>query len=224
MLNKKEIFSILLISLVLGTIISVDSKSIEELQKVIIPTIGIVALVILINVISKKVTAHYFDSEVEIRTWEFQRMLTYNPFSKKFGGYRPHEKMKSKFAAGFFIPLIIKVVSFGLVNWMASLTFEVKGTIYRARRKFGMYQYAEVTEDEMAWIAFIGIMANIFFAILGYLINAPMFSKINLMYAFYNTIPLSDLDGTKMIFGRIQLWWIAAIISSIGLVMSMVIV
>ena len=136
----------------------------------------------------------------------------------------PHQKLKSSFPAGFFLPLIIKFLSMGLINWMACLTFDVKGTIYRTARKWQLYQYAEVTEDEMAWIAFAGIMANIFLAIIGYMINAPLFAKLNLHFAFWSSIPLGELDGTKMFFGRKTLFVTAIILSSLGLVLSMVII
>lgn len=213
MLNKKEIFSILSITLVLATIVSVKVQTIEEFQRIIFPTIGIVLLVILINVFGKKILAYFFDAEVEVSTWEWKRY-----------GYRPHHTFKKNIPFGFFMPLIVKFFSVGLLNWMACLTFEVKGTIYRARKKWGLYQYSEVTEEEMAWIAFAGIFANLLFAILGYLINAPTFAKINLAYAFYNTIPISNLDGAKMFFGKQTLWLTMAVITLIGAIASMVIV
>ncbi|NCN86580.1 hypothetical protein GW932_02005 [archaeon] len=224
MFSKKEIFSILSIALVLGTLVSLNAENVEAWQTFIFTSIGTILLVILINVIAKKIMAFFFDAEIEIKTWEFQRLITINPFSKRISGLKDSQKMKSKFPAGFFIPLIVKFISVGLVNWMACLTFEIKGTVYRTARRWQMYQYSEVTEDEMGWIAFIGIIANLLFAVLGYLINMPLFSKLNLVYAFFQVIPLGDLDGTKMFFGRQSLWWAAAIIASIGLVMSMVIV
>ena len=212
MLNRKEIFAILTIALVLGTVVSLGAKDITEWQKIIFPSIGIILLVILINVIAKKIMAYFFDAELEIEIWEWKRY-----------GYKPHQRIGTKYPFGFLMPLIIKFLSFGLLNWMASLTFEVKGTIYRAARKWQMYQYSEVTEDEMAWIAFAGIFMNLVFAILGYMINAPTFARLNLVYAFYNTLPLSNLDGTKMFFGRQSLWWFSAIITSMGVIASMVI-
>jgi len=217
MLNKNEIFSILSITLVLGTI-----WSLFETWELFLISCGVILAVILINVIAKKVIAFAFDSEIEINTWEWQRFFFIT--KKRAWGHKPHQKLKSLFPAGFFLPLILKLVSAGFMNWMACLTFEVKGTIYRTARRWGLYQYSEVTENEMAWIAFVGILANIFFAIIGYLIDAPLFAKINLIYAFYNSIPLSNLDGTKMFFGKQSLFWTSAIVTSIGLVLSMVII
>lgn len=221
MFNKKEFFSMLSISLVIGTILSVSVESVDEWQSYIFVTIGVAFLVILINAVFKKIMAHYFQAEVEISVWQFRRIIY--PTSKTIVGVKPHQYMKNWFSAGFFLPLILKFVSFGIINWMACLTFDVKGTIYRAARRWGMYQYSEVTENEMAWIAFAGILANLVFAFLGYLTNLPLFAKVNLVYAFYNSIPLSNLDGTKMFFGYNRLWWFSMIITSIGVVASIVV-
>lgn len=223
MLTKKEIFAILTATLSIGTIVSIGVESIEEWQNFFFISIGTVFLVIIINIIAKKIIATHFESKIKISLWEFSRFLFYNPISKKLKNYKPHQKIKKPFPAGFFMPLIVKFLSAGLLNWMASLTFDVKGTIYRTARKHSMYQYSEVTEGEMAWIAFAGIFANLIFAILGYMINMPLFSKLNLTYAFYNTIPIGNLDGIKLFFGKKELFWVTAIIVSIGAVLSLAI-
>lgn len=221
MLNKNEIFAIFIVSLVLGTIVSL-----LESTQIFLTTSAIILVVILINVVAKKILAFYFDSELEIKLWEFKRFLLPTLFSKNtiFSGSRPHQKMKKAIPAGIFVPLILKVLTFGAINWMACLTFNIKGTIYRARRRFGLYQFTDITEGEMAIIAAGGVFANILMAIIGYLINAPLFSKMNLMFAFYNIIPISNLDGNKIFWGMKNLWIAMTIISVIGLIASMTII
>lgn len=218
MFTKKELFAILSITLAIGTVVSLGVENVAQWQEFILIALGTTAAVIFVNAIAKKVMAHYFDAEIDIETWQFKRFMFMT--KKTITGHRPHQKMKHPFQAGFFMPLIIKFISFGIFNWMASLTFQAKGTIYRTSRRFGQYQYIDITESEMAWIAFIGIFANILFAALAYMTGMTLFAKVNLTYAFCNTIPLSNLDGTKMFFGKQPLWWIAAIITSIGLVAS----
>lgn len=218
MFTNKELFAILSITLAIGTVVSLDVQTIDQWQNFILIALGTTAAVIFINAIAKKVTAHHFDSEIEIEPWQFKRFMFMT--NKTITGHKPHQKMKHPFQAGFFIPLIIKFISFGLFNWMASLTFQAKGTIYRTSRRFGQYQYIDITESEMAWIAFIGILTNILFAILAYMTEMELFGKLSIAYAFYNTIPISNLDGTKMFFGKQTLWWIAAILTSIGMVAS----
>ncbi len=217
MFNRKEILPIFGTTLVLAIIISL----VESWTSFFI-TFGIILLVILINIIAKKIKAHHYEAEIEIKTWEFERMPFYS-IRNGWQGYKPHQKLKKKFPGGFFIPLIIKFLSYGAINWMACLIFDVKGTIYRAARKHELYQFAEVTEQEIANVAFAGVLANLFFAIIGYLINAPLFAKLNLQFAFWNSIPLGALDGTKMFFGNKTLFFISIILSTIGLVMSLII-
>jgi hypothetical protein len=218
MIKRKEWVPILSISFVLAIITSLVKT--WTLFGIIF---GLTFLTIFINIFGKRLMAYSFGAEIEVRQWEFSRLIYYNPFKKTMHGFRPHQRLNSVFAAGFFLPLIIKALTMGLVNWMACLVFEVKPTIYRTARKWQAYQYSEVTEDETAWIAFIGIIFNLLFAIIGILINSPLFVKLNLGYAFWNSLPLGNLDGMKMYFGRKSLWITSMIITSIGIVLSLVI-
>ena len=161
----------------------------------------------------KKITSYYLATEIEIKLWEWKRW-----------GYKKHQKFSSPLPFGILAPIILKFLFMGLINWMACLTFDVKGKIYKAAKKYGIYSFSEVTEKEMGWIASSGIWANLFFAILGYLIGAPLFANINIAYAFYNVIPLSSLDGSKIFFGSIPNWAFLAVISSIGFLASLLII
>lgn len=220
MFTKKELFAILSIALAIGTVVSLDVENVNQWQEFILIALMTTAAVIFINAIAKKITAYHFDAEIDIETWQFKRFMFMT--KRTIIGHRPHQKMKHPFQAGFFIPLIIKFISFGMLNWMASLTFQAKRTIYRTSRRFGQYQYIDITEGEMAWIAFIGIFTNILFAALAYATGMTLFAKVNLTYAFCNTIPISNLDGAKMFFGQRVLWGIAIITTTIGLIASMV--
>jgi hypothetical protein len=204
MFGKKEILSIAIIALVLSVAISLSDLS------ALPPILLIVSLVILINVLAKKISAFYLESEIEFKIWEFQRF-----------GFRPSEYLRRPFAAGAFFPLISKILLFPFQHfvWMASLIFDVKPSVTRAARKHGLYTFSEMTEDHIGLIAASGIAANILFAILGYLIGFPIFAKINLYYAFFNMLPISNLDGNKIFFGNNLLWSILATIVFIGLVL-----
>lgn len=208
MLNKKELISILSITIVLGIIISLI-----ETWEIFGWTVLSVFGVILVNIITKKITAHYLATDVEIKTWEWRKY-----------GYKKHQKFKSPLQFGILIPLIIKFLSVGLINWMACLTFEVKGKVYKAAKKHGIYSFSEVTEKEMGWIASAGIWANFVFAAVGYLTGATMFANISIAYAFYNMMPISNLDGAKIFFGSIPNWAFLAIVSTLGFLASIVII
>ncbi len=208
MLNQKEISAILISTLTLGIIISLI-----ETWNIFFITTGLILIVILLNITAKKVTSFYLETETEISLWEF----------KKFW-YKKHHKFPKPIPAGVLIPLAIKFFSVGLINWMACLTFEVKGKVYKAAKRHGLYSFSGVTESEMGWIGAAGIITNIFFAILGYIMGYGQFAQLNILYAFFNLFPLSNLDGSKIFFGNKLLWAILAIIASMGVLGMLVIV
>ncbi len=208
MLNQKEILAILSSTIVLGILISLI-----ETWNIFFITTGLILIVILINIVAKKVTSFYLETETEISLWEF----------KKFW-YKKNHKFSKPIPAGILIPLAIKFFSVGLITWMACLTFEVKGKIYKAAKRHGLYSFSGVTEEEIGWIATAGIIMNILFSILGYVLGYGQFAQLNILYAFFNLIPLSNLDGSKIFFGNKLVWTILAIIASMGVLGMLVIV
>ncbi len=206
MLNKKEIIAILSITLVLGIIISL-----MESWKIFGITCLTILAVIAINTFSKKIAGHILDTDVEIKMWEWRRF-----------GYKPHQKFTGMIPFGIIIPLIIKFISIGLVNWMGCLTFEVEGKSYKSAKRYGLYSFSEVTEKEMGWIATAGIWANLLFALVAYLLGMPLFAKLNVFSAFFNIIPISNLDGAKIFFGNIPNWAFTAIIATLATIATLI--
>ena len=201
MFNKKEIIVILLITIILAFTISLI-KNLETF----LYTLGAVFLILVINIVAKKVTSFYLDSEIEIKLWEIKQY-----------GFNPHNSFKKPFPAGAFLPIITTAFSFGYMTWMASLVFDIKSKIHRAAKRHGLYTFSEITESHLGLIASAGIIANLTFAIIGYLINFPEFAKLNIYYAFFNMLPISNLDGNKIFFGNLTLWSFLASIVLIGL-------
>jgi hypothetical protein len=201
MLNSKEIAWIIVISLVLAFTISL-MKSLEHFLYIL----AIVFLVILVNIIAKKITAFVLDSEIEIKLWEIKRW-----------GVKPHYHLKKSFPAGIFLPLVVTGLSFGLLPWMACLVFETKGKVYRAARRWGLYKFSEMTEHHIGLIAGWGVLANLFLAAMGYLVGFPEFARLNVYFAFFNIIPISNLDGNKIFFGSLIFWSFLAILTLIAL-------
>ncbi|PJC45203.1 hypothetical protein CO037_02725 [Candidatus Pacearchaeota archaeon CG_4_9_14_0_2_um_filter_30_8] len=208
MLTKKEFFSVITISLLLGIIISL----LESVNLFLISSL-IIFLIIFINISAKKVIAYYLDTDIEVKIWEVKQFW-----------YKKHLHFKKNIQAGIFIPLIIKFFSVGLINWMACLTFEASGKTYRAARRHGIYSFSEVTEEEMGWIAGTGIIVTLIFAVIGYIVGQETFAKLSIMYAFYNMFPIFDFDGSKIFFGNIPFWSFLAIITSLGVLATLFIV
>lgn len=203
MFNKKEILLIVVVSVIFAFAISLI-----ETWNLFLYSFLAVLLVILINVVAKKIASYYLDAEVEVKLWEVERY-----------GFSRNKTFRKPFPAGAFLPLISKIFFFTLGSfiWMASLVFDVKPKTYRAAKRHGLYSFSEMNEFHIGWIAGAGIVANLVFALIGYLIGFGEFAKINLYYAFFNMLPLSDLDGNKIFFGSLLGWAVLATIILIAL-------
>lgn len=201
MVNLKEFSFIVSVSIILAFTISL-LVSIETFFL----SLAFIFIVIMINVLAKKVAAFFLETEIEINLWEIKRF-----------GFRAHHHFKKPLPAGVLLPIIITVLSYGYIYWFACLVFDIKKKVSRASRKWGIYTFSEVTEYHTAWIAFWGVLANLVFAIIGYLLGFEEFAKLNIYFAFFNLIPLSDLDGNKLFFGEIVLWALLAALTLIGL-------
>ncbi|MEK6875757.1 MAG: hypothetical protein AABX30_03665 [Nanoarchaeota archaeon] len=204
MLNRKEIAIIIAASLVLALVISLMAS-----WKVFFYTLLSIFLISLINIFAKKIAAFYFESEVEVKLWEIERY-----------GYKAGWKFKKPIPAGIIFPLIVTALSFGNFTWMAPLVFDVKAKIYRVVKKHGLYSFSEMSEFHIGLIAAAGILANLFFAVLAYLIGTPIemnFITLSIAFTFFNMLPISDLDGNKIFFGNLTLWSFLATLVLIGL-------
>ncbi|HKL24571.1 MAG TPA: hypothetical protein VJ912_04505 [Candidatus Nanoarchaeia archaeon] len=210
MLKKQEISAIIVSSIIIAFV-----STLIETNKLFLYSLLAIFLVITINVLAKKISGFYLESIVDIKLWEIRRW-----------GFKPHQKFRNSFPIGAFLPIISKIFLFpinGLV-WTASLVFDVRPSVHRAVKRHGVYAFSEMTESHTGIIAAWGIIANLFFAFLGYLLNFPLFTQFNLWYAFFNMIPVSNLDGSKIFFGKKILWYILSVMSLIGFLYSFIIV
>jgi len=208
MLNKKEALWIILISVVLGFSVSFLKETTAILY-------GILSIffILIINIFAKKIAAFYLDAEIEVKLWEIKRY-----------GFKPKRRFKRPFPIGAFLPIILSVLTFGYVKWLASLVFEVKPKTYRAAKRHGLYSFSEMTEYHIGLIAAAGILANLLFAIIGYLIGFSDFARFNVYFAFFNLFPLANLDGNKIFFGSLILWSFLAIIALIGFAYAIILI
>ena len=201
MFNKKEIGFIIVVTLMLGFIFSI-TRDINSFLYTFLAVLAVVAL----NVLAKKTSCYYLDSEIEIKLWEVKRY-----------GFKPGRNFKNAFPAGIIMPFITAAISFGYFIWMSCLVFDVKPKVYRAAKRFGLYSFSEMTEYHIGLIAASGVVINLVFAIIGYLIGFNEFARLNIYFAFFNMIPLSDLDGNKIFFGSLVMWSFLAALVFIGL-------
>ena len=221
MINKKEILIISLVILILSFLLNL-----LESWTAFLTILLSVFIIIASNIFIKKLLAHYLDSEIEIKLWEVKRVgLSFLFWRFKKGGH-PSHKFKKPFPAGAFFPIISKILFFPFNNfiWMASLVFDVKSKTHKAAKRHGRYLFSEVTESQIGFIAAAGITINLILAIIGYFLGFQTFAQLNIYYAFFNMLPLSNLDGNKIFFGNIVLWSFLASLTLLGLLLSILII
>jgi len=201
MINRKEITAIIVMAIIFAF-------SISLLQSWNYFSYALIAMLIIMvaNVLVKKITSFYLESEIETRLWEIKRW-----------GFSPHRTFKKGFTIGAVLPPLTSALSFSYFVWMASLVFDVKPKVHRAVKRHGLYSYSEMTESHIARIAASGILINLILSVVGYLVGFTLFAKLSLFYAFFNMIPLSDLDGNKIFLGSLVLYIFLAALILIGL-------
>ena len=209
MINKKEIPIIALVIVIISLSVSLSLNMVQE-WKISLLTLLAVSIVVLFNIFTKKFTAYNLDSEIEMRVWEI-------------GKYKSNKK---PFAIGAVLPLLSKIILFPFNSfvWMASLVFDVKPKTYRAAKRFGLYTFSEVTEYHLGLIAASGVVINLILAVIGYFLGFELFARLSVYYAFFNIIPLSDLDGNKIFFGSKIMWSFLASLVLIGMLFAIFIV
>ena len=181
MLKIKEIISILIVTLVLGFIIS-NLYSLSYFFYISL----VIFIILLINYFAKKISSYYLDSEINVKIWEMQRY-----------GFKPKQYFKKPVQVGAFLPIILKFLSAGFINWLAVLSFDVKPKVYRTTKRYGTYAFSEMTEYHIGLIAVWGIIANLVTAIIGYLIGIPEFTRLSIYYGYTKVHNTIRGQGTK---------------------------
>jgi Zn-dependent protease len=214
MINKKEVFVMALIIVIITLSLSLSLNFAENLKGVLYAFIA-VSLVILSNVFAKKIIAYKLDSEIEMKIWEVGKY-----------GFTKDKNEKKPFPLGAFLPLLSKIILFPFKTfvWMASLVFDVKPRIYRGAKRYGLYTFSEITEYHLGLIAASGIAVNLILSIVGYFLGFPLFARLNIYYAFFNMLPISELDGNKIFFGNLLLWSFLASLVLIGMFFAVFII
>ena len=200
MLEKKEILVLLLITLVFA--VTLSFLKMDIFAEVLLA----VFIVLVLNIAAKKMAAFYLESDIEIKLWRMERY-----------GFKRHEYFKRPFEIGIFLPIIVSLVSLGNLLWMASMVFDVKPRVYRAAKRHGLYSFSEMTEAQIGMIAAAGVLINLVAAVIAYFLGFPLFARLNVYFAFFSMLPLSDLDGNKIFFGSMVLWSFLATLVLIGL-------
>lgn len=210
MFTKKEIVIILASVLVLAFCVNL----ITTIEAFLITLLS-VFLVIMLNITAKKAMSYYYEADIEIMLWEMKRY-----------GFKPRQHFKRALPIGLILPILSKLVLYSIKSffWMASLVFDVKPKPQRAAKRHGFYSFYEMTEHEIGIIAATGILTNLILAGIAYLINFPELARLSAYYAFFNMLPISNLDGNKILFGNIVMWTFLATLTVIGLFLALFVI
>jgi hypothetical protein len=207
MFNKKEILIIVPTIIILAFIVALT-----DLKSLFLISLAYVSIIIILNIFTKKAVGYFLDTDVEIRAWEMKRYW-----------FRKHDYFKRAIPIGLFLPIILKVISVGFINWTAALSYEVKAKIYRAAKRHGLYAFSDISEAQIGVIAAVALGVNLIAALIGYFAGFPDFSKLSLAFVFFSLIPFSDLDGNRIFFGSVALWIFMLLITLIFIIGALII-
>lgn len=203
-MNKKEIATILLATVILALAYSFKRT------EIFYSALASFLVIISVNVIAKKIIGFHFETNVETKFWTWQQF-----------GLRKDMHFKTPIPMAW-LPLLLALFAKGSLLWLGILEFDIKAKAERVTKRHGLYRFSEVTEWHMALIAVWGIVANLIFAIAGYIIGFELFAKLSIYFIAWNVIPLGRLDGSKIFFASRGLWitvfTITAIILGWGLI------
>ncbi len=165
-----------------------------------------ISIIVLGNVLTKKICAYYFESEISVKNWMWERY-----------GFKRHEYFKTPIPLGIILSFVAAILSKGTFIWMAILESDAQGTSARASKRHGIYRFTELTESNLSFILASGVVFNLLLSIIAYLANLPQLGRWSIFYATYSLIPFGALDGTKIFFGSRVLWFALVVITLIFL-------
>ncbi len=169
-------------------------------------------IIITINVLVKKIVGYYLETDVKTKFWTFYQF-----------GFRKDWHFKNPVPMAW-LPLLIAFFTKGFFLWLGILEFDVEAKTERVSKRHGLYRFTEVTEWHMAWIAVWALIANLIFALVGYIAGYGLFAKLSIYFIAWSTIPIGRLDGAKIFYGSRALWAVVFTIAMIILGWSLLII
>src|SRR3989338_4930897 len=133
-MKDKEIVQIIIAIATLGIVYGFKDLINSNFQAFSI-IIGFSAIVIGINILSKKLMASRLDADVEHEIWQVKRY-----------GFHPGDNFKKSISAGILLPLFVSIITLGFVNLTTVMTYETRALKRRAAKRFGPYSFTEMTD------------------------------------------------------------------------------
>jgi hypothetical protein len=201
--NTKELFIIILTILILGVSVSYLKKPLIETTLISLIGFGII---ILTNVITKKMIAYKLDIDITIKPW-----------SLYYYGLRNDAHFKEPIPMSW-TPIFFTLLSNSKIWWLAITQFDSKSKPERVAKKQGYYRFAELTEWDTGLIAIWGVITNLVLGLIFIIIGlGPLtyIGKLSIYYSAWSLLPISNLDGTKILFASRAIWFVLIIITGL---------
>ena len=208
MIRAKEMFYFLVASIVVGYLFAFKQLLTGNLSPWLNYSI-LAFIMIILNALACELAVLRFGCDAEYRLWGTQNI----PWTVKklLSHLREKERFKKEVPLWLIVPLVCIFVTLGLVKWLAVLVFEAV-PVHLSRMKKGRL-YAELTEWDLALIASLGPLVSVLLAVVSKIISGDLasgiffdFAKMNIWYALFNLLPLSDFNGAKIFYGSKILW------------------
>jgi hypothetical protein len=154
------------------------------------------AVIILVSVVAKKITAYKIDTKIDIKFFELKRywITTTSVFKKAI-------------PIGVFLPVILSFLTGGFVKFLAFFQFEAEALPSKVSKRYGVRRYSTVLEWDYALIIFYSTLALLALSVLckyfsSYSVMSILplkeIARYSLYYCLYNLIPFGQLDGMKI--------------------------
>lgn len=204
--KQKEVITIVLAAVILALAVGYKNNSI------IYAAFASFLVILGVNVLVKKIIGYKFETTIKTKFWTWYQF-----------GFRTDWHFKKPLPM-IWLPLVLALFTKGFFLWLGILEFDVVAKTERVAKRHGLYRFSEVTEWHMAWIAIWAIVANLIFAIAGYIAGFELFTKLSIYFIFWSTLPIARLDGSKIFYANRALWTIVFTIATILLIWSLTVI
>lgn len=199
MFNKKEVAWILIAIIIFEFIIFFQSPITKKINTLVA---FVPILIILFNVIAKKISSEYYSIKIEHKIFEFQRF-----------GFYERSKFNKPVKVGLILPFFLSLLSLGTIRMLTFLQFDVKNIPEkRILKQRGYKRKTDLNDSDPAFTAAWGFFSLLLLALFGIIIKFPELTTYSIYYGAWNLIPFGNLDGLKIFFGSVLTWSILAII------------
>jgi len=207
-MEKREILHLFAAAVVLFAVVGfgfVLKGNWQELPRVFVFSVALIAVVVLF----RKAMASMVDADVEHELWFVSRY-----------GWKAHHHLEKEAPAGIIFPIFFSIFSIGGAIVPTIMTYETKALKRRAAKRFGYYSYIEMTDWHHSLIGAAGIVGALIFATVLYFLKFDLefYAIVATLYAFFNMVPISKLDGAQIFYGSRIVWFATVLLSSLYII------